>query len=71
MDQELLFCRVCGYYCELKYHDETITSEEKCYCKTKPKLINGMKPLDVAIKKIGEILNEKPNYRPRKVSKRS
>jgi len=71
MEQDLLFCHVCKQYYEANYSNEIIVSEEKCGCKSKPKLINGMKPLDYAIKLIKEVLNEKSNHRTCKVSKRS
>jgi hypothetical protein len=71
MEQELLFCHTCGDYYEVKYNGGNITSEEKCSCKRKQERINGMKPLDHAIKLIKEVLNEKSNHRTRKVSKRS
>jgi hypothetical protein len=71
MEQDLLFCHICKQYYEVNYSNEIIVSEEKCGCKSKPKLINGMKPLDHAIKLIKEVLNEKSNHRTRKVPKRS
>lgn len=69
MEQDLLYCHVCGQYYEVNYNDEIIVSEEKCGCKSKSKLINGMKPLDYDIKQIGEVLNEKHQSSSRKISK--
>lgn len=52
-ESELILCSVCGYEKELYYDDQdSVISEASCRCKRKVKLINGMKPLDWAIKQI-------------------
>jgi hypothetical protein len=68
MEQELLFCHICKDYYEVKYNGGNITSEEKCSCKRKQERINGMKPLDYALLKLKEVLNEKHQSSISKIS---
>jgi hypothetical protein len=51
--EELILCDNCNDYYSLYYDDQDrVTSELSCKCRKKVKLINGMKPLDWAIKQI-------------------
>jgi len=50
---EIIHCNKCKEYFELYYDDQgNVTSELSCRCRNKIKLINGMKPLDWALKEI-------------------
>jgi hypothetical protein len=50
---EIILCKHCGAEYELYYNDDDHpVHESKCSCKTSPKRINGLLPLDHAIKQI-------------------
>jgi hypothetical protein len=58
MSAEILICPNCGAEFDLQYTRDEVVSQTSCKCR-KTKLINGMKPLDWAIIKLEEVLNEK------------
>jgi hypothetical protein len=68
MSAEILICPKCGEEFDLQYTRDEVVSQTNCRCR-KTKLINGMKPLDWAIIKLEEVLNEKSKSSTRKVSK--
>jgi hypothetical protein len=64
---EIAFCSICRTEYELLFVDEECVSQTNCKCARNIK----PKKLDEALLKIGEFLNEKSNFRSRKISKRS
>ena len=57
MNSEIISCPRCGKEIDLNYQDDQVVSQQHCCNKVKP--IDGMKPLDHAMKQLDNVFKKR------------